>query len=79
MAWLPGPGVGHIQDRAGLGITLAETQEIKCEIFRHDEGASDARLRGSDISWRSSTGRFHGRVEGDRILGDDGRVLARER
>jgi hypothetical protein len=43
------------------------------------EGASDARLRGSDISWRSSTGRFHGRVEGERIVADDGRVLTRER
>jgi SAM-dependent methyltransferase len=39
------------------------------------EGATDARLVGTQISW----GNFRGRVEGERILGEDGRVLARER
>jgi len=43
------------------------------------EGATEATLRGADIAWRSPAGRFRGRVEGDRIIGDDGRVLARER
>jgi SAM-dependent methyltransferase len=42
-------------------------------------GATEATLRGSDIRWRSPAGSFHGRVEGERIIGDDGRVLARER
>jgi precorrin-6B methylase 2 len=59
---------------AGMRVRIEQNyQEIEVE------GASDARLRGSDISWRSSTGRFHGRVEGERIVADDGRVLTRER
>lgn len=40
-------------------------------------GASDARLLGREISWRSQAGRFSGRVEGDRmsgeLVGPDGR------
>ena len=39
------------------------------------EGAAQASLSGAQISW---TG-FRGRVEGDRILGDDGTVLTRRR
>jgi hypothetical protein len=43
-------------------------------------GASDARLSGRDISWRSQAGRFSGRVEGDRMSGElvapDGRARA---
>ena len=39
--------------------------------------ASDARLLGREISWRSQAGRFSGRVEGDRmsgeLVGPDGR------
>jgi hypothetical protein len=37
MARVPGSGLSHIQDRAGLGIALAETQKIKCLIFRDDD------------------------------------------
>lgn len=33
------------------------------------EGASEARLRGSDIAWQWPQGRFSGRVDGARILG----------
>ena len=40
-------------------------------------GAAEATLRGADITWRSPAGRFRGRVQGERIIGDDGRVLAR--
>lgn len=51
------------------------------------QGAADARVRGSEISWRSPQGAFRGRVQGARIIGEltaaDGRVvpvtLARER
>jgi precorrin-6B methylase 2 len=43
------------------------------------EGATQASLSGSEISWQSPQGRFHGRVQGDRIVGDDGRVLTRSR
>jgi SAM-dependent methyltransferase len=50
------------------------------------EGASGARLRGSDIAWQWPEGRFSGRVEGGRIVGELGTpdgvralVLARER
>ena len=43
-------------------------------------GASDARLLGREISWRSQAGRFSGRVEGDRmsgeLVGPDGRRQA---
>jgi precorrin-6B methylase 2 len=42
-------------------------------------GATEAALRGSDIRWRTAEGSFHGQVQGDRIIGDDGRVLTRER
>jgi hypothetical protein len=48
MARVPAPGVGHIQDRAGLGITLAKTQEIKREIFGHDD---QVRLK---VIWRET-------------------------
>jgi precorrin-6B methylase 2 len=44
------------------------------------EGASDARLDGADISWRWPQGRpFRGRVQGERIVGEDGLVLTRRR
>jgi precorrin-6B methylase 2 len=43
------------------------------------EGATAASLSGSEISWESPQGRFHGRVQGERIVGDDGRVLTRSR
>ena len=43
------------------------------------DGAAEARLSGSDISWRSPQGRFRGRVQGERIVGEDGLVLTRER
>ena len=50
------------------------------------DGASEARLQGNDIAWRSPEGRFRGRVDGGRIVGElatpDGAtplVLARER
>jgi SAM-dependent methyltransferase len=39
------------------------------------EGATDAHLVGAQVSW----GNFRGRIEGDRLLGEDGRVLTRER
>jgi precorrin-6B methylase 2 len=43
------------------------------------EGATAASLSGSEISWESPQGRFQGRVQGERIVGDDGRVLTRSR
>jgi len=43
------------------------------------EGATRASLSGSEISWESPQGRFHGRVQGERIVGDDGSVLERSR
>jgi precorrin-6B methylase 2 len=39
------------------------------------EGASQARLSGTDISWHG----FRGRVQGDRIVAEDGLVLTRAR
>ena len=35
-AWLPVPGLRHVQQGAGLGIAVAKAQEIKCQGFRHD-------------------------------------------
>jgi SAM-dependent methyltransferase len=61
---------------AGAGMRLRIEQNYQDIDV---EGASEARLRGRDISWQSAAGRFRGRVERDRIVGDDGRVLARER
>jgi precorrin-6B methylase 2 len=43
------------------------------------EGASEARLSGDRISWTTARGAFRGRVQGERIVGDDGVVLARSR
>ena len=43
------------------------------------EAATQASLSGSEISWQTRQGRFHGRVQGDRIVGDDGVVLMRSR
>jgi precorrin-6B methylase 2 len=34
------------------------------------EGATEAKLSGSDISWRAPEGLFRGRVEGTRIVGE---------
>jgi precorrin-6B methylase 2 len=43
------------------------------------EGAGEARISGVEISWRTSEGLFKGRVQGNRIVGDDGAVLERRR
>jgi precorrin-6B methylase 2 len=43
------------------------------------DGVAGARLSGNDISWQSPQGRFRGRVQGERIVGDDGLVLTRAR
>jgi hypothetical protein len=43
------------------------------------EGATQASLSGSEISWQTPQGRFHGRAQGDRIVGDDGVVFTRSR
>ena len=59
---------------AGMRVRIEQNyQEIDVS------GASEAALRGVDIRWRSPAGSFHGRVQGDRIIGDDGRVMTRER
>jgi SAM-dependent methyltransferase len=43
------------------------------------EGATGAKLRGRKISWQAAGARFHGRVEGDRIIGRfEGATGARE-
>jgi len=43
------------------------------------EGATQASLSGAQISWTWQGGAFRGRVEGERIVGDDGVVLTRRR
>jgi hypothetical protein len=43
------------------------------------DGANQARLSGTEISWQSPQGAFRGRVQGERIVGQDGVVLTRER
>lgn len=59
---------------AGMRVRIEQNyQEIDVA------GATDAALRGADIRWRTPGGSFHGRVQGDRIIADDGRVLTRER
>ena len=59
---------------AGMRVRIEQNfQEIDVA------GATEATLRGAEIAWRSPQGRFHGRVQGERIVGDDGRVLTRER
>ncbi len=44
------------------------------------EGATDARMRGADVSWQWPQGAFRGRVEGNRIAGElAGKPLTLER
>jgi precorrin-6B methylase 2 len=61
---------------AGDGLRLRIEQNYQeVEI----EGASDATLRGAEIAWQSPQGRFRGRVQGARIVGEwtaDGRTRA---
>jgi hypothetical protein len=51
MTWVPGPGLSYIQDGAGLGITLAETQEIKREIFRQNDQVRLKVIRRESACW----------------------------
>jgi len=72
--WIVPAAVRGVWAGGGMRVRIEQNyQEIDVE------GATEATLRGADIAWRSPAGRFSGRVEGDRIIGDDGRVLARER
>ena len=72
--WIVPAAVRGVWAGGGMRVRIEQNyQEIDVE------GATEATLRGADIAWRSPAGRFRGRVEGDRIIGDDGRVLARER
>jgi precorrin-6B methylase 2 len=61
---------------AGDGLRLRIEQNYQeIEI----EGASGATLRGAEIAWQSPQGRFRGRVQGARIVGEwtaDGRSRA---
>jgi hypothetical protein len=57
------------------GVWKAEGRRVRIDQDYQQievEGASEARLSGSDISWRSPQGQFRGRVEGDRIAGELG-------
>jgi precorrin-6B methylase 2 len=55
------------------GTWLANGRRVRIEQSYQDidvEGATQARLSGSDISWQTPQGGFRGRVEGDRIVGE---------
>jgi precorrin-6B methylase 2 len=72
--WIVPADVRGTWSGAGMRVRIEQNyQEIDVT------GATEATLRGSDIAWRTAQGRFHGRVQGERIVGDDGRVLTRER
>jgi len=72
--WIVPADVRGTWSGAGLRVRIEQNyQDIDVA------GASEAALRGADIRWRSASGSFHGRVQGERIVGDDGRVLTRER
>ena len=47
----PATRLGDIQDRAGLRIALAETQEIKRQIFRHDDQIRLKVIRRETARW----------------------------
>ncbi len=64
------------------GTWAAGGRRIRIEQNYQDidvESATEARLSGSDISWQSPQGRFRGRAQGERIVGEDGLILTRER
>ena len=72
--WIVPADVRGTWTGAGMRVRIEQNyQEIDVE------GATDAALRGTDIRWRSPSGAFHGQVQGERIIGDDGRVLTRQR
>ena len=67
--WIVPPDVRGIWKDSGRNVRIEQNyQEIDVD------GARGA-LAGNVISW----GKFHGRVDGDRIVGDDGSVLTRSR
>ena len=67
------------------GTWLAGSRRVRIEQSYQDidvEGATQATLSGSDISWRTPQGLFRGKVEGTRIVGELGGtplILVRER
>jgi precorrin-6B methylase 2 len=64
------------------GIWTAGGRRLRIEQNYQEievEGATAARLSGREISWQSPEGRFQGRVQDDRIVGDHGLVLTRAR
>jgi precorrin-6B methylase 2 len=86
----PHPGQGP-ESRLYLWVVPAEVRgtwrgggrEVRIEQNYQQidvAGASDARLSGREISWRTGEGRFHGRVEASRMTGEltapDGRRQA---
>jgi hypothetical protein len=55
------------------GTWLANGQRVRIEQSYQDidvEGATEAKLAGSDVSWQTPQGAFRGRVEGNRIVGE---------
>ena len=65
--WIVPANVRGIWSLAGQPLRIDQDyQQIEVE------GATQARLSGSDISWRTPQGVFRGRVEGNRISGDLG-------
>ena len=67
--WIVPPDVRGVWNGAGQRVRIDQNyQEIDVD------GARGA-LSGNAISW----GKFRGRVDGNRIVGDDGAVLTRER
>ncbi|HET7364332.1 MAG TPA: class I SAM-dependent methyltransferase [Burkholderiales bacterium] len=72
--WIVPAEVRGTWSGAGMRVRIEQNyQEIDVA------GATEATLRGSDIRWRSPAGSFHGRVQGEHIVSDDGRELTRER
>jgi len=72
--WIVPADVRGTWDGGGRRIRIEQNyQEIEVQ------GATGARLSGNDISWRSPQGGFRGRVQGERIVGEDGLVLTRGR
>ena len=59
------------------GVWKRGSQRVRIEQNYQEIDVDGARgtLAGNAIAW----GKFHGRVDGDRIVGDDGAVLTRER
>ena len=63
--WIVPANVRGLWQGAGLSLRIEQSYQ-RIDI----DGAQEAAISGRDIAWRTGAGRFSGRVEGDRMVGE---------